>query len=129
VRWFRRQAEGDIFAHGHMRKERVALENLIHVAPVRRQLRDVFAAEQHGADVGRLKAGDHAKQRGFATAGRTEQREELAHLHGERDIVDRGEGAETLGDAAEFDHGGNGRRGGTHATPPWVAAPRRWSSQ
>ena len=51
------------------------------------------------------KARDHAQQRGLAAARRSEQREELAVAHRDRDIVDRAHGAEAARDAVDRDRG------------------------
>ena len=53
--------------------------------------------------VGRLEAGQHAQQRGLAAAGRAQQREELALVDVEADIVDRVDVAELLGDVLDPD--------------------------
>ena len=45
--------------------------------------------------VGRLEAGQHAQERGLAAAGRAQQREELALVDVEADIVDRVDVADT----------------------------------
>ena len=59
-----------------------------------------------------LEAGDHAQQRGLAAARRTEEADELALLDVERDVVERREGAEALGDAldAQMDGAASVRR-------------------
>ena len=53
--------------------------------------------------------GHHADQRGLACAVGTQQTEDFALLHGERDVVDRGEVAILLGDV--IDHDGVAGRG------------------
>ena len=68
--------------HGHVREQRVVLEDGVDVAVVRRDVGDVLAAEQDRAGRRLLEAGDHAQHRRLAGAGRPEQREELA-------VVDR----------------------------------------
>ena len=63
--------------------------------------RHVLAVE-HDAAGGRLvEAGEHAQQRRLAAAGGTEQREELALVDDQRQIVDGDEVAEPLGDVVE----------------------------
>ena len=49
--------------------------------------------------VGQLEPGDQPQRRGLAGAGRPEQHEELAVGDGQRQVVDRRDGAEALGDA------------------------------
>ena len=53
--------------------------------------------------VGRLEAGQHPQQRGLAAAGRPQQREELALVDVDADIVDRVDVAELLGDVLDLD--------------------------
>jgi hypothetical protein len=54
--------------------------------------------------LGRLvEAGDHPQRRRLAAAGRAEQREELAGLHLEVDVIDRDEVAVSLRHAAQDD--------------------------
>jgi hypothetical protein len=66
-----------------------------------RNCREVFAREQHAALVGGLEAGEHAQKRGLAAAGRAEQREELALMDVEAELVHRGNVAKVLGDAGK----------------------------
>ncbi|GCC48793.1 hypothetical protein chiPu_0033139, partial [Chiloscyllium punctatum] len=84
-----------------MRKQRVVLEHHVDGALVRQHLGDVAAAEQDAALIRRLEAGEHAQQRGLAAAARPEQREELAGADVERELVDRAEIPERLGDALD----------------------------
>ena len=68
----------------------------------------VRAVEVDRARIGRLEAGDDAQQRGLARARRPEQRDQLAGVDVQIDVVDRGEGAEAPADVANFDgHGGS----------------------
>ena len=53
----------------------------------------------------RLEAGQHAQERGLAAARGAEQREELALVDVEADIVDRVDVAELLGDVLDPDEG------------------------
>ena len=59
------------------------------------------AVEQDAARGRPLEAGEHPQQRGLAAARRPEQREELALVDVERQVVDGGEVAEPLGDVLE----------------------------
>ena len=76
--------------------------------------RHVAAGDLDAAGILHLEAGDHAQQRGLAAARRAEEADELARLHLERDVVERAEGAEALGNARR-------RAGG------WRAVAGRWS--
>ena len=60
----------------------------------RRQVRDVAAVQPHGAALRKDEAGDCAQQRGFAAAGRAEQRDEFAARDREVDAFQRSDGAE-----------------------------------
>ena len=50
-----------------------------------------------------FKSGKHAQERGLAAAGSAEKREKLALKNIEREVVDRREVAENLGDILERD--------------------------
>ena len=93
------QPEGHVLGDREMREQRVALEDGIHGALVGPQFGDVVVPEQDPA-VGRLlQARDHAQRRGLAAARRSEQGEERPRRHGQREVVDRREDPEPLGDA------------------------------
>ena len=66
----------------------------------------------------RLEAADHAQQRGLAGAGGAEQADELAVADGQVEALDRADGAEALGDAADLEDGHLGS-----ATPGATWAP------
>ena len=110
---FRHPAHAQAVAHvvgdGHVREERVVLEDGVHVAGVGRPLRDVDSAELDAALVGPLEAGDQAKRRRLAGAGRAEQGEELAPAHLE---VDAGHGDDLAVGLAEAEQADVRRRHG-----------------
>ena len=83
------QAVPDVLRHGHMREERVVLEDGVDVALVGRPVRDVVAAELDSPLVQALEAGDEPQRRRLAGSGRAEQRKELAGRDLEIDPVDR----------------------------------------
>mgnify|MGYP006199955153 CR=1 FL=1 len=83
------------------REERQMLEDHLDVAPVGGKRHYALALEPDIAGGGRLEAGDHPHQRGLAAAGRAEQREELAVLDGQRQVVDRREVPEPFRDPFE----------------------------
>jgi hypothetical protein len=91
------QREGDVLRDGHVREQRIALEDHAKLAAFRRQGGDVAPVEQHGAGAGRDEARDAHQDRRLAAAGGTEQRQELAAPDLERDILHRREGAVALG--------------------------------
>jgi hypothetical protein len=84
---------GDVLAHGHVRPDRVALEDHPHVAALGRQhaarLRDDLAVGADAPAVGLEESRDHAKRGGLAAARGTEQADELARLDRQVDAVDR----------------------------------------
>ena len=82
------QSVRDVLGNRHVRKERVVLEDGVHVPRVRRVVGHVAAGELHRARVGLLEAGDQAERRRLAGAGRPEHREELAPGDLEVDAVD-----------------------------------------
>ncbi len=72
-------------------------------------LRHVLAIKQNlrlAGIIGKFQAGDGAQQGRFAGSGRAEQRDELAGLDLEADVVQRSEAAEFFSDVFDFDtHG------------------------
>jgi hypothetical protein len=99
------EAEVDVVSGGHVREERVGLEDHAHVAVVRRHVREVIALDHHPARGWPLEAGDDAKRRRLPAAGRAEQREELARLDGDVDLLDRREVAKLLVELFQFQIG------------------------
>ena len=87
------QAEGDVLAHGHVRPQSVGLENQVEVALARRSevslgsVYDLLAVHEDGAVLRLLQTGYNAQRGGFAAAGRTEQRHEVAVLDGEVNVL------------------------------------------
>ena len=68
----------DVFTDGQVGEDGVALEHHADVALVGGHVVDDLVAEGDGAALDGVEARDHAKQRGFAAAGGSEQSEELA---------------------------------------------------
>src|SRR5439155_23146758 len=101
------QPVADVLSDGHVREERVVLEDRVDVAFVRRAAGDVAPVQLDAARVGTLEAGDQPERGRLAGARRPEQGEELAG----RDLeVDAGDGdgdhvAVRLADAGEPDVG------------------------
>ena len=98
------EAERDVVAHGHVLEGRVVLEHEADAPALRRDARRVLAVDLDGAAVGTLQPGDDAQQRGLAGARGTEQRCQRPIRHLERDVVERRERSEVLGDVANGDH-------------------------
>ena len=121
--------EGDVVPHGHVREQRVVLEDRVDVALVGRRAGDVDALEAQGPGRRGLEAGDHAQGRGLAAARGAEEREELARGDREAGVVDRHELAEALGDVVDLDdRRGRVRARGARRRPrfwPWSARRRR----
>ena len=84
------EAEGNVLRYGHVRKQRIVLEDRIHGPLIGRQVLHVLSEQQDLAFRRLLEAGDQAKHRGLATARRTEQGEELVALNGQRHAIERG---------------------------------------
>ena len=105
------QAVAEVLPHGHVRVERVVLEDHREVALAGLEPRHVAVADQD-APVGHLlEAADRAEQRRLAAAGRPDQDHELAVADREVDVVDRAHlaAAELLRHVVERDltHGRN----------------------
>ena len=73
------EPEGDVVLDRHVREERVALEDGVHVPLVRREADHVLVAEEDAALGRLLETADHAQRRRLPAAGRAEQREERRH--------------------------------------------------
>ena len=82
------EREAEVLAHGHVRVERVGLEDHGDVARARRQVVDHPAADADLAAGDLLEPRDHAQRRGLAAAGGADQRDELAVGDLEVDAVD-----------------------------------------
>ena len=82
------QAERDIIRDIHMRKQRILLENRIHLTLLRRHLRDILSLEQDAALIRCLKAADKPQERRLSTAGRSQQGHELILMHRQIQILE-----------------------------------------
>ena len=83
------QPEGHVVLHVEVLEQRVALEDRVDVAPVGRHGLDRLALEEDLALARLLEAGDHPQRRRLPAARRAEQREELALLDLEVEVVHR----------------------------------------
>ena len=108
------QPEGDVLEDRQVREERVALEDGVDVALVRRQSGDCAVAEVDRSRARLLEAADHAERRRLAAARRAEQRVELAALDLEREVVDGDDIVELLRHVPRGEHRRScGRRAGS----------------
>ena len=81
------QCERDVVAHAEVRVQRVRLEDHGDVAILRIEVVDQAAADVHVAAGDGLESGDHAQRGGLAATGWTDQDEELAVVHLQRQIA------------------------------------------
>ena len=95
------EAEGDVLRDGHVREQRVALEDEPHVAPVGRHAGQILAADEDLAARLRRQARDHPQRRRLAAARGPEERDQLALRHVELDVVDREEVVVALRQSAQ----------------------------
>ena len=72
------QREAHVVGDGHVRVERVVLEDHRDVAVLRRHVGDVAVADEDVAVVDLFEAGEHAQGGGLATAGGADEDEEFA---------------------------------------------------
>lgn len=72
------EREAHVVGDRHVRVQRVVLEHHGDVPVLRRQVRDVAVTDADGAGVDVLEPREHAERGGLATAGRTDEDEELA---------------------------------------------------
>src|SRR5438105_12824419 len=110
------QPERDILAGGHVREQRVRLEDHSHVALVRRDVRHVLAVDDDRARVGAVEAGDESQRRRLTAPGWAEQREELPFAELDLDPVEGLDGAEVTVEVLQLQIG--------HQRTPAITAPR-----
>src|SRR6185295_11507840 len=95
------QAEADVLGHAHVRKQRVILEHHPEAALFGRQRIDASLVEPDAAARQAQQAGDAVESGRLAAPRRTQERDELAALDGQRQLVQRIEGfAAGAGEAA-----------------------------
>ena len=71
------EREGHVLVHGHVRVQRVGLEDHGDVAVLGLDVVDHATVDLEGAGGDVLEAGDHAQRRGLAAAGRADEDDEL----------------------------------------------------
>ena len=99
----------DVLGDRAMRKQRVVLENGVHLTVERRGVGDVGPIQQDRSRRHILEAGDHPQNRGLAGSGRAEHRKELALPDVDAEVVHGGEVTEPLADSAYRDGSGSRR--------------------
>ena len=92
--------EAHVGGHGHVRVERVVLEDHGHVALLGRHVVDDAVADADLAAADVLQARDHAQERGLAAARRAHQHHEFPVADIDRNAVQDLRGAERLAHAA-----------------------------
>ena len=97
------QAVAEVLAHGHVRIERVALEDHGDVARPRREVGDVPVADRDRAAGHVLEPGEQPEQRRLAAARRADEHQELAVADLQGDVVDGLDRAERLRHPVERD--------------------------
>jgi hypothetical protein len=90
------EREGHVLAHGHVRVERVALEDHGDVALRGGDVVDDAAADPELAGGDRLEAGDHPQRGALAASRGAHEDDELAGVDGEVDAVDGDDAAVVL---------------------------------
>ncbi len=85
------EAEGDVVVHGHVREQRVGLEDHADIALVRLQRALVLAVDDERAAGRRFEAGDHAQDGRLAAARRSEEGDEFALLDVHVEVLERPE--------------------------------------
>src|SRR5439155_12647852 len=84
------EREADVLADGHVRVDRVVLEDVTDAAPLRSQSRDVDTIEQDSPRLGPDEPGDEPEGRGLAAARWPHERHQLAVANGEVEPVNGG---------------------------------------
>jgi hypothetical protein len=96
--------EAQVLAYGEVDPEREGLRHIAHLALDRLGVgQDVVTETGSLAAVRREQPAEHADRRGLAASVGAEKAEDLAALHGEREILDRVILAEVLVQAAHID--------------------------
>ena len=100
------QAVAHVLLDGHVRKQRVVLENRVDLAPVGRVIGHVAPVQHDAAGIGGFKPGDQPQHGGLAATRRPEQGDELALLQRKGHIVDGDDAArKRLRQVLDFQNG------------------------
>ena len=92
------QPVAHVLCHRHVRVERIGLEDHRHAAAGGHDIIHHLIADQHFTLADLFQTGNHAQQRRFSTAGRTDENGKLAIFNIEIDLVQRHRAAEPFGD-------------------------------
>ncbi len=82
------QAEGDVFKHRHVRKQRIALKDGVHMAVFRRDMGDIVIFEMDLAAIDAFQSGDKTKNGCFTAARGAKQGEKLTVVDGQIEVGD-----------------------------------------
>src|SRR5215212_9897376 len=96
------QPEGHVVEDVEVGEDGVRLEHGVDGPPVWGDAAHRVPGDGDPTLRGLFETGDHAQRRGLAAPARAEQREELALVDVEREVVDRHELSEALGDPGQF---------------------------
>ncbi len=96
------QSERDVLDHGHVRKQRIALEHRVDRTLVGLHGRHVLPADQDAPCRGIFESRDEAERRGLSASRRAEQREERPGRNEQIELFDRGEAGKDLADPLEL---------------------------
>ena len=98
------QPVADVLLHCHVGKQCIVLKQQSHVARVGAPVVHVLGRDPDPTRIQGLEPRDETKRGGLPAAARPEQRNGLTLLDLERDILDRHQVAEALGDALDLDN-------------------------
>src|SRR3954447_6877342 len=120
----RTKAERNILEHRHVAEKRVVLEHETDIALADAARQRILAVEMDLALIGPVQPGDDTQQRGLARSRWTEQRDELARVNVEIDVVEGGKGSKAPGHLVQGDlHPFTPLRRGLPASPWRRASP------
>ena len=96
------QTKGDILLHRHVRKQRVGLEHHVDRTLIGSNVRQILSIQHNLAAGWGFKTGQHAQQRGFATARCAQQSEDFTFINGQADIIHGVLAVKGFGQVANF---------------------------
>src|SRR5438132_1266012 len=96
------EPEGYIVKHRKMFEQRIMLEHEPNIAPLGREIIHTDAVDQNVASGGSFQSSKNAQDRGFAATAWTQQPQQFAFLHAERDVRDRLNRAEPFREMSDF---------------------------
>ena len=99
------EREADVLEDGHVRVERIVLEDHRHPPLIRRHPRDVLIAQQDPSSIGLVQTGDEIEGRALAAAGRAQERHEGTFRDLEIQVVHRADGPIAASQMSEAERG------------------------